>query len=491
MRISSIITFSLVLATTVLYGQTASDALRFSYLDGSGLSTARSLGVGGALGALGSDFSVISTNPAGLGWYRGSEFILTPALTTFSTESKLLDSEDAILNKESLSKLGIANLGIVVATQPTASRWTTFNFGIGLNQMANFNQRFFYSGQTTGSIINRFQELANSSNGLDDFEAGLAFDAEALYDFNDDGFYDSDVEIRPNALIYKEQSVRTSGSINELALAFAGSYTDKLLFGVTIGVPFLSYRSEKLYTESDEGEGVGGNVPFFDGLEFAETLSTTGIGINLKAGLIYRPVQAVRLGVAFHTPTAYSLEDAYSNTMEYSYTDEDGSRTGSAESPDGLFDYKLRTPWRVIGSLGVIIQKAGFLSGEIEWADYTGAQFGYSGFPTAEREVNNSIVNQFQPAWNIRLGGEFAFQIFRLRAGFGLHQSPLLNDDTVNQSISAGFGIREESFFIDLGYRHFVAEDTYTPYLTSEGPSQFVNNDATTGRFLLSVGFKF
>jgi|APTNR8051073442_1049403.scaffolds.fasta_scaffold08944_3 hypothetical protein len=486
-----ILSLGLLLIFTLSYSQTASDALRFSYQDGSGISTARSLGAGGALSALGADFSVISTNPAGLAWYRRSEFVITPSLTTINTESKLLESEDALINEDRLSKLGISNLGFVVASRPTASQWSTFNFGIGLNQLANFNQRFFYDGQSVGSIVNRFQELANGSDGLDDFESGLAYDADALYDFDGDGIYDSDVEIRPNALIYKEQLVATSGSINELAFAFAGSYNDKLLLGVTIGVPFLNYRVEKTYKESDKGEDAGGNVPFFDDLEFTENISTTGIGINLKAGLIYRPIQAVRLGIAFHTPTAYGLDDTYRNTMQYFYTDSDGSKSGEAESPDGLFDYKFRSPWRIIGGLGIIIGKSGFLSGEVEWADYTGAQFGYSGFQDAEREVNNDIVNQLQSAANIRLGGEFVYEIFRLRAGFGLHQSPLQGDDTVNQSISAGFGIREKSFFLDLGYRHYLVEETYTPYLTSEAPLQFVNNDVTNGRFLLSVGFRF
>ncbi len=486
-----ILSFGLLLLFTVSYSQTVSDALRFSYQDGSGISTARSLGAGGAMGAFGTDFSVLSTNPAGLGWYRSSEFVLTPSLTSIHTESQLLESEDATIQSGRRSRLGISNLGVVVATRPVASQWTTFNFGIGLNQLANFNQRFFYNGQSTGSIVNRFQELANGSESLDDFESGLAYDAEALYDFNNDGIYDSDVEIRPNALLYREQSVETSGSINELVFAFAGSYNDKLTVGATIGVPFLSYSVNKTYTEEDQGQDPGGNLPFFDGLTFTENVATTGIGVNLKAGLIYRPIQAVRLGVAFHTPTAYSLSDTYNNTLEYSYTDEDGSKTREATSPDGLFDYRFRTPWRVLGSLGVLLGKIGFLSGEVEWTDYTGAQFRYDGFSAEENEINNSISGQLKPAMNVRLGGEFVYEIFRLRAGFGLHQSALEGDDTMNESISAGFGIRENAFFLDLGYRYYLVQDTYTPYLTSEAPMQFVNNDTKYGRFLLSVGFRF
>ncbi|MEO0874492.1 MAG: hydrocarbon degradation protein, partial [Bacteroidota bacterium] len=51
--------------------QNFSDALRYSNFDPIG--TARFMGTGSALGPLGADFSVMSTNPAGLGWLRKSE----------------------------------------------------------------------------------------------------------------------------------------------------------------------------------------------------------------------------------------------------------------------------------------------------------------------------------------------------------------------------------------------------------------------------------
>lgn len=472
------------------HAQGVTDALRYSNQESIG--TARSLGAGSALGALGADFSVISTNPAGLAWYRASEFTITPSIFSTKVNTQITSFADNPVSKDSRNNFVLSNFGIVVASQPASPGWKQVNFGIGLNRVADFNQRSFFEGESTGSIVDRFKELANSSAGLDDFEAGLAYNAEALLGPDDNGLYSNDFELAPNALIHREQSINTSGSINELSFALAGNYNDRVLIGMTVGVPFLHYREEKVYTEEDPNTVGEGNVPFFQNLEYDESLTTTGTGINLKLGMAFRITQAVRMGVAFHTPTVFRLEDSYNTSMYYNYTDGGANYQGSAESPDGLFNYKLRTPWRLIGSLGGIIGKAGFLSGEIEWVDYTNAQFRFDGYDTEERDANQNIVKTLNSALNLRVGGEVVYDIFRFRGGFGLHQSPLAGDDTVNNSYSLGIGIRQESFFIDFAYRHYTFKETYVPYLLNDsGSQQFIDRDVLTNRFLMTFGFRF
>ena len=83
------------LLTTALFfinfmnAQTLADAVRFSVFDVN--STARSVGVGGGLSALGGDFSTLSVNPAGLALYRGREFTFTPSLTFIYSDAELKD----------------------------------------------------------------------------------------------------------------------------------------------------------------------------------------------------------------------------------------------------------------------------------------------------------------------------------------------------------------------------------------------------------------
>lgn len=479
----------IIFSCQALVAQSITDAIRYSSLEMSG--TARSLGTGGAMGALGADFSVLSTNPAGLAWYRNSEFTITPAFFTSGVTAKLSNVDDNDPFETSRSNFVLSNFGVVVASQPSSANWRAFNFGMGINRVADFNQRFYYEGQSVGSIVNRFLEQANSATGLEEFESQIAYDAGALIGPDSDGFYYSDFDNSPNALIQRDQTVSWRGSINELAFAMAGNYKDRILIGATIGIPFLSFREEKSYNEEDPGDGAQGNVPFFDNLAFNENLTTTGAGVNLKLGMVFRVNQWVRLGVAAHTPTAFRLEDSYRNDITYVYSENGTPYEGTAESPDGLFEYKLRTPWRLIGSVGVIVKKHGFITAEVEAVDYTSAEMRFAGFESEERETNNQIANTLTMATNMRVGGELALDIFRLRAGFGLLQSPLADENTVNSSVSFGVGIREESFFIDLGYRRYNFKESYTPYLTSGGEPQIIDRDITSNRFLFTLGFRF
>lgn len=485
----------LLLSGLSLSAQNAYDALRFSNFQVGG--TARSIGAGGALGALGADFSVLSANPAGLGWYRKGEFVFSPTFFNAQTTSTLTNDKQALPVEDSRNNFNFNALGVIIAGRASSPDWPTFNFGIGINRLSNFHQQFLYEGVSEGSLILAHQEQANSPDGIDDFESGLAIDAGGLYDDepapNGDGIYETDYEKAPEGTeIFRRQEFTSRGSINELVFSFAGNYKERILLGITIGVPFARYEEDKVYREEDQGEGQQGDVPFFDDLEYTEELNTTGAGINLKVGIIYRAMQSLRLGLAVHTPTAFRLEDDYRSSMAYNYTTFDGVFVdGFAESPDGLFDYRLRTPWRVIGSAGFIIRKAGFISAEVEYVDFSNNNFRYDGFIDAERNVNNSIAATFEPALNVRLGGEVAYEIFRFRAGLGIQQSPFADDSSTYNTYSAGLGVRQENFFFDFAYQLRQNEELFIPYQSSDSPEQLVLNEANFNNFVFTFGFRF
>lgn len=471
--------------------QTATDALRFSYFEVGG--TARTVGVGGALSAFGTDFSTIGINPAGLGMYRKSEFVITPSLLIVDTESVMEKGSNTPVSTDSKTNFNLNNFGVVISSRPRGSKWKTANFALGVNRIANFNQQFFYEGNSAGSVVDRFKELANAFEDLDAFESGLANDAGALLCCDADNLYVSDFDRAPDGTqIYRQEIVTTEGSINELIFGLAGNYDETFSVGGTIGLPFVSYTEERIYKEEDDGDGIDGNVPVFDDLEYRQNLTTTGIGLNLKLGFIYRPHQMFRVGFAAHTPTIYWLDDSYSSSLNYNYTDTDGiAYAGEATSPDGIFDYQLRTPWRLIGSAGVLVGKMGFISGEIEWADYSNSRFDLGQDVDVEQETNREINQTLGDAINARLGGELAIDRFRLRGGVGMMQSPLEGDDTINYSYSFGAGLRERSFYIDVAYKVSQIEESYSPYQTAEAAEQIVDNDIRRDKFMLTLGFRF
>ena len=476
--------------TGLLYSQTATDVLKFSYLTPGG--TARFLGAGGAFGALGAEFGAVSQNPAGLAMFRSSQLMLTPSLRFSKTESALPGANNLAID-ESKSNFHFDNIGIVFNTTPRGGNWKTFNVGLGYNQVNNYNQGIYYTGTGNGTIVNNwFNEAQQVLSGgteddLDPFTSRLAYDVNAIYYQNNDLSYD--FLGNADAILERSQTLTQSGSMNEMVLSMAGNYNEKLMIGVTVGVPFVRYRLSGEYREDDSANA----VDFFDNLTYREDLNTDGIGINFKFGVIYRASQSVRLGASFHTPTWLSLTDEFSNSFAYAYTDASGTFDDQAFSPNGTFDYKLATPWRASLSGAFLVQKAGFISAEVEWVDYSANKYNFTADiantanQLAERETNNEIQRMFEPKMNLRLGGELALDNFRLRAGVNALGKPFAEDDGFNMAYTAGAGVRGRSFYLDLGYRLRQNDGTVVPY----AGAPVVSTDNLISDILMTVGFQF
>ncbi|MCB9082101.1 MAG: hypothetical protein H6555_10360 [Lewinellaceae bacterium] len=475
-----------------LGAQNISDVLRYSVWEYGG--TARFVATGSSMSALGADLSVSSTNPAGIGLFRRSEYSLTPALLITNAQSRLLNDPNRPLEKADRGVFNVHNFGMVFTSQPLSPKWKQMNFGITINHLANLNRDFRFVGQSAGSLTQRFQEVANGGAGLNDYETGLASDAGALYDIDENGIFDIDYELTPEAALQREQTATAQGSMSELAFSFGANYDEKVIFGVTIGVPFVNYVTSKTYAETDPGAAPG-NVPYFTDLRYEEDLTTTGGGVNAKVGVIIRPQQAIRVGLAVHTPTNITLTDDYTTRLIYNYfenEDETGSFLGNSGDRSGSFEYKLRTPWRYFGSLGLIFGKRGFLTGEVEYVDFRQANFNFQGFTADEADANQEIKDLLQSTVNIRLGAEVvAREKFRFRAGLGINPSPFQGDENLRYVYSAGAGIRGQSAYVDLAYRRSSEDEFYYPYSTTDAPLQEVQNTFRRQGLVLTVGMKF
>lgn len=483
----SFLVFCCLCLSASLFAQTAFDGLRWSTFDVT--STARNMGVGSAISGLGADFSTLSTNPAGLGVYRYSEIIFSPALNIANADALLRNENNDAVNNTGNQFL-FSSVGGIFVGRPNSVNFSNINFALGLNQTANFNQDFIFEGASLGSITDRFLEQANAGDFFQ-FESDIAADAEAIYDLDGDGIWTSDFEFVQNTPIPKRQEVTRRGSIQELLFSVGGNFREKLLFGLSVGFPFLNYEETKVYEEEDPSD----EVPIFENLTFRENLATTGAGINAKLGLIYMITNKIRIGAAVHTPTGFSLEDSFTTNIDYVFND-GGIIAGRGESPEGLFNYRLRTPWRFLGGAGFIVGKSGFISSEVEWVNYGNASFNLTSDSdnpddaAYQEEVNGQISDRYQSGLNWRVGGELAINTLRLRGGIGLGFSPDIGTDELDQTYSFGIGYRKRKLFIDAAYRVAILEEDYIPYLTSLAPQQNVSVDYTDQRILLTIGFK-
>lgn len=486
--ISTILTI-VILTSLSGWSQTASDALRYSYLNIQG--TARGTAVGGAMGALGGDFTSLSINPAGVGGYWKSEVMFTPGYLGVNTKSSL---GEGLPSEESINNINFSNLGIVFANQTQRGSWKSVALGLGMNKMNNFEQEFFYTGETPGSIIDRFAGRAAGlePNQLDNFEAGLAYDVLALYNPDNDFNYETDFDRAGENAFRKRQLVKNKGYHNEMVISFGGNYKDKLLLGGTLGIPFISYSSQKQYFEIDEADVISA----FNDLNYNENLTIEGAGINLKVGAIVKINKSLRVGGAFHSPTFLTLTDRFTSDLSYDFTDDEGTREESSSSPDGEFEYGLTTPWRAVGSGAYVFGKSGFITADIEYADYGSAKFNLTRNSDAleDREyqeiLNQEVSDAYKGAVNVRLGGELALEAFRIRGGLQLLGSPFVDDNSFQTVYSLGAGIRGNKAFLDLAYQINNQEQGYLPYRVDGAPQQNVTNQVNKGQILMTVGFK-
>ncbi len=481
------------------YSQTLADVLRYSFYNPGG--SARYMGVGGAMGAMGADYGAISVNPAGLGAYWTSEFVFSPSILSATTNSIF---NGGINNGRNIASLKMDNFGMIMNKTPHKGALKSFNTAIGVNRIADFTQEFYYEGKTSGTIVERFLQRANGKDldRLDLFEADLAYATGAIYDPDENNTYVSDFSDYQSAELLdfdvnKAQDVDYSGGINEVLFGFGANISNKLLIGATVGVPILNFESIKVYNESDPND----EIPYFTALEYTEYLNTSGVGFNVKAGLIFKLTNDIQLGGSLSSPTYYNLTDNYYTALTYSFI-EDGAQELSETSPDGSFRYRMQTPWRAMASFGIkkkIGSVGGFINGDVEWVDYRNGSLDLSVYSSSQEDailgndINQQIESQLLSALNIRLGGEVAINKFRLRAGYNLIGSPYGADSGVFfPGYSFGFGFRETKYYVDLGYRFTEVNEGYIPYVTLDDERlQLVENEVRNGKLVMTVGFQF
>ncbi|NVN94828.1 MAG: outer membrane protein transport protein [Bacteroidetes bacterium] len=472
-----------IASISTIFAQNEIDALRYSQIYYGG--TARSTAMGGAFGALGADFSSLSQNPAGIGLYKISEFTFSPSFYIGKTESKFMDSP---VRDDYKYNINLGNIGFVYTFFKRGNYveepgFKSAQFGFGINRLNNFNNRMVMEGfNSSSSMLNQYVNYANgyNSNNLNSFDTRLAYDTYLINPKSSDSLHYTSVV---NGDVTQRKTVSSSGSMNEVVMSLGGNYSDKLYIGATLGFPFIRYYEQSTYKEMDT---VSNNN--FNSFTVSDDLKTTGAGINFKFGLIYRPIDMIRLGLAFHSPTYYySMQDEYSRRIESDLA------TGkfSANSPKGSFEYELTTPLRVIGSLAFVIGEYGLLSADYEFIDYSEPRLRAEN--TDFYDQNDAIQTKYTTTSNIRIGTEWRLNPLAFRAGYAIYGSPFKSgiNDGKRTTLSFGLGFREKQFFIDFAYAYTKQSEDYYFYDPSVVALSPVKNDLKGSNIMMTIGFKY
>lgn len=495
MKKAALIFLSVFMLSVMIRAQNIDDALRYSQVFYSG--TARFNSMGGAFTALGADLSSLSQNPAGIGVFRSSEFSLTPQLSYIRSTTDFSGLTNDYLYKFKLNQGGFVSN--IISKEGTTGL-ISFNFGYSFNMTNNLNQNVMVSGINNSSSI--ADSWAQMSRGYNKYELGdnvpvaaLAFDTWVI-----DTLAGSNTEYGTVYSNYGDnppsrygQNVRRStiydGYLGEHAISFGGNFSNKLYFGATFGINTLRYSS---YFEHVETTDV--SMPSeFKSLNYIDYFEDRGTGFTFKFGLIAKPVEMLRIGVAFHTPTYYKIDEYFYEDISTKFTD--GSNYDAHNDPM-RFNYALNTPFRFLTGLGVQIQKFGLISVDYEYVDYSAAYFFQTGDGYNYSDKNNDIRQAYKAANNFRVGGEFRYNKFYLRSGYGYYGKAFKaaedNADLDYRTISGGLGFREKAVSVDFGYVNYKSSQKNYLYQLDSGFTPVDYNLSTMKNiFSLTLSYKF
>lgn len=532
---------------SLIMAQTAFDTYQMSRYDLRG--TARYMSMGGAFGALGGDLSSLNNNPAGIGVYRKSEVGATLNIDIQSAKSQS-PTESSTVNQ---TKAYCNNVGYVGSLYTGSEVMPYFQWGVSYGRVASFDRHYRGgNGAMNGSLSNYIagytsaeqwtgSELTGTDGNYFNYSAPwlsmLAYNSFMINSPSGSTAYSG--LWQQGSAGYSSFDVLEKGYVDEYAINFGGNFSDLVYWGIGFGITDIEYSQNTYYTEdltgasipnqraatladasSDivDGQVVDGVKTGDGGFGLESIKRISGSGFNFKAGVIIRPINELRFGLAVHTPTYYNLSQSAIGTVDYGYGYSNGPAAASyTGSPTDYVDFKIRTPWRLMGSVAGVIGSKAIISAEYEYRPYqsmaTKDSQGYE-----YRILNNDVKDYYKAANIIRLGAEYRLNNHvSARLGYAYESTPTTSkienseimmytsnpDDTgmtpsysLDNSaryITAGLGYHIGGFYLDAAYVNKHRESTFHPYTSN---SYTATPEASTitqnsNNIVLSIGYKF
>ena len=497
-----------------VFSQSPDDVIKNAWFVPMG--TARSTSIGGAMGALGGDISAVYTNPAGLGFYKTREAVLSPSFLFNNNKSDYRGTSSNGIKK---SGFQLGTSGVVFGGKITRENHSTA-LSISVSQLASYNNKIHYEGLNDYSSYSEqyLEQLVADNASVNEaannypFGASLAF-FTYLIDSTADGAgnltgYRSLVPVGNGNSVKQQYDETDGGGLYEISFGFASNHNDKLLLGGSINVPLSFYTQDVTYMETDPTTNEHNNFGYST---FTQNHKLNGAGINGRFGIIYRPEKSLRLGLAFHTPSLMSYTDKLSASMTTNTEDYAGTRTSNSSdfsNAVGQTNYNEITPYKIVASAAYVFQEVenvklqkGFISADVEFVNHRGSRFmqqtGNDAYNSSLDDYYNSlndvIKSYYKGAVNFRLGGEMKFSPFAVRLGGAYYSSPYADKSLKADQflLAGGFGYRNYGMFVDLTIAETFNKDVSFPYRLTDKANTYATLNNQRMNILLTVGFKF
>ena len=475
--------------------------------------TARYVGMGGAMEALGADLSTIGTNPAGLGLFRKGKADLSFGLVNQTGMNKF--------NSLSKTNMSFDQIGVVFNLSKTPN--ASFNIGFNYHKSRNFDQLLNAANTLNNASQNKltYQKYRNQvfkeRKDLTYSQLDALYMDNLLYDNRTKKYYN----FPATGYLYNQEN---KGYIGEYDMNLSANLNDRVYFGLTMGIHDVHYKGYAEYTENFVPNA--NNIP---GLTLNDSREITGTGFDVKLGAIVRPMaeSPFRLGAYIHTPVWYDL-----TTSNYTVLTDGTARPNVGET----YDFRVNTPWKFGLSAGTTLADRIALGATYEYAAYNAMQtrikdggtydwyYGtYYESSHNDRAMNNHTEDALKGQHTLKLGAEARItDHFSLRAGYNylsaLYKDAAVKDGSLNSPgtyyasstsyvnwkdtnrFTFGLGWNVWRFNIDLAYQYSQQNGTFYPFMDyHEGSAPSVEDNIANPtqvnnkqhQLLLTMGYKF
>ena len=485
--------------------------------------TARSAAMAGAMTSLGADASSLSINPAGVGMYRTNELTFTPMMSFTRAKNSAQPFEG-----NSKNRFAVGNFGVVVKLRESSTGVTAINMGLSYNRLADYNYKYsfsnagvagnasiadVYAGQLAASGITSAQLKQNYDNfgnfrwshydptywgAILGYKTGLVGDTS--------GAWGRDMVV-PNAAVDNFTTVESKGRADEWVWSLGINFNSKFYLGMSLGASTISQEKHIYYGEGYRYSNNPQQNYCMEYFNYDQITQMKGTGINFKIGAIYRPIESLRIGVAFHTPTYYNVTYKYQGGMtsqvkainnvdgytvnSQGYIDPPFSEQTELLIDDGDYSWRFTTPTRLMVGASYTVAKQLILSVDYERDWYNTMRMKNSPYGPLYKGF---IKDEFKGSNTLRAGAEWRFiPQMAIRLGYGLWSGALDDNDKVYSSpviyrteyMSTGLGIAlSKHFTIDLAYMY--CKNNLTPYKTFYGYNANVDIASPTFRTSIS-----
>ncbi|MDE5806660.1 MAG: outer membrane protein transport protein, partial [Muribaculaceae bacterium] len=324
------------------------------------------------------------------------------------------------------------------------------------------------------------------------------------------------------------------GSVDEYNIALGGNIANKVFWGMNFDIINMDYRLQSLWEESLDNAWVYN--PDTRNLEqtgsnwnMQNLYRANGSGFNYQLGVIVKPVQELRIGLAAHTPTWYNLTETFSADIMGKYYGHTYNPMTNNGAP-AYNDVNFRTPWKIIASVAGVIGSKFIVSADYEWQAFQHMKFSEPSYndyyydyyampgspfnPDLYADTNADIKDYYQQTNTFRLGAEYRVTPrFSVRAGYSIVSSPVRSaakenrvniitagtmpnyrfDNTTNY-VTCGLGYKISGFYVDLAYvyKHMSSEyHAFSPDPSTSVVSPQAQLSLNNSQVVLSCGLKF